>query len=414
MAAGVLVVGLVLRLALVWAVGTVHEPVDDEWAYRSAERTAHLSSVWSPKTLECRAPGYPLLLRGLFVLGVPEPGMLVLQALLGTATLALVMTLARKWMGPAVAVVAAAILAVHPTLLMYTVLFMSETLFLFYLLGFFVLFTWPESSRRTTAAAGIFLGLAILTRSTILPFVGILLSWTLASSYWPRTERLARALLLVGPMLLTIVPWTIRNAVVYHELIPIDCLSMQSFWQGNNPDGWNVHLANRYDRYSESPRERERLAFREASAFLRAQSPTYPFKKAGMTMKTMLGQQDYVSATYYRPHERFGPLPSSIASTLIRIERYYYVGLTALAFIGFAMAATSPQRALVAIFAASLVMSHCVTFFFPRHRVPFIPFLAVFAAVALCRPAGVWRPTPARALAAVTAVVLFAVAVWRS
>ena len=47
---------------------------------------------------------------------------------------------------------------------------------------------------------------------------------------------------LVGPLLLTIVPWTIRNAVVYRELIPIDCLSMQSLWQGNNPDGWNVPL----------------------------------------------------------------------------------------------------------------------------------------------------------------------------
>jgi 4-amino-4-deoxy-L-arabinose transferase-like glycosyltransferase len=407
-------VGVVLRLALVWAVGTAHEPVDDEWAYRSAEKTAHLLSVWWPKALECRAPGYPLFLRGLFVLGVPEPGMLVLQALLGTATLALTMTLARTWMGSMAAVVAGAILAVHPTLLMYTVLFMSETLFLFYLLGFFVLFTWPDASRRTTAAAGVFLGLSILTRSTLLPFVGILLLWTLASSYWPRAERRVRALWLVAPMLLTIAPWTLRNAIVYHELIPIDCLSMQSLWQGNNPDGWNVHLANRYDAYSESPREREQLAFREASAFLRAQTPLYPFIKLGMTTKTMLGQQDFVSAAFYLPHERFGPLPRSTASVLIRIERYYYVGLTALGLIGFVMAAASPPRALVGILAASLVVSHTVTFFFPRHRVPLIPFIALFAAVALCRPGAVWRPTRTRILAAVIAVALFALAARRS
>ena len=406
--------GLAIRLALVWAVGTAHSPVDDEWAYRSAEKTAHLFSVWWPKALECRAPGYPLFLRGLFVFGVPEWGMLVLQAFLGTAMVALAMTLARGWMGPTVAVVTGALLAVHPTLLMYTVLFMSETLFLCYFLGFFVLFTWPDASRRATIAAGVLLGLAVLTRSTILPFVGMLLVWTLASSYWPRAERLARALSLALPMLLVIVPWTIRNAVVYHELIPIDCLTMQSFWQGNNPDGWNVSIANRYDAYSASPRERERMAFREASAFLRAQTPAYPFVKLGMTTKTMLGQQDFVAANYYRPLERFGPVTPSTAGALIRIERYYYVALMALGLIGFVMAAAHPPRTLVGIFAASLVLSHTITFFFPRHRVPVIPFVALFAAVALCRPATMWRPTTARALAAATVVTLFAIAVWRS
>jgi hypothetical protein len=201
-AAGVLLVGLLLRLGLVWAVGPAHDPVDDEWAYRSAEKTAHLLSVWWPKTLECRAPGYPLFLRALSVLGVSEGGMLVLQALLGTVTLALAMLLAWRWIGPAAVAVVGTILAVHPTLLMYTVLFMSETLFLFHLLAFFVLFTWPGARRRTTAAAGLFLGLAVLTRSTILPFVGLLLPWMLASSYWPRSERLARVLSLVAPMVL--------------------------------------------------------------------------------------------------------------------------------------------------------------------------------------------------------------------
>jgi hypothetical protein len=316
-------------------------------------------------------------------------------------------------MGPTVAVVAGVILAVHPTLLMYTVLFMSETVFLFYLSAFFVLFTWPEASRRTTAAAGIFLALAILTRSTLLPFVGILLLWTLASSYWPRAERLMRLRSLVVPMLLLIAPWTLRNAIVYHEFIPIDCISMQSLWQGNNANGWNVGIAHRYNEHSESPTERERFAFREASAFLRAQTPVYPLRKLGMTLERLLGQQDFVSASYY-PHKRFGSVPWSTATQLIRIERYYFVGLMALGLIGFAMAAASPERTLVAIFAASLVMSHWVTFFFPRHRVPFIPFLALFAAVALCRPPAVWRPTPARALAAITVVSLFAVAVWRS
>jgi 4-amino-4-deoxy-L-arabinose transferase-like glycosyltransferase len=413
-AVGILALGLALRLALVWAVGTAHAPVDDEWAYRFALTTARLWSVWWPPGLECRPPGYPLLLRGLHVLGVSPPGLLLIQALLGAATVALFMLLARHWMGPAVAVVAGALLAVHPTLLLYTVLFMSETLFLFFLVSSLLLLTWPDARRRTTVAAGVLLGLTVLTRSNHLPFTGMLIAWVLAGSFWPRAERSVRALLLALPMLLTIAPWTVRNAIVYREFIPIDCLTMQSLWEGNNPRGWNVDLMRRYYAHSHSPSARERFAFQEASTFLRAQPPGYPVAKLGRTVRLLLGGGDYVTASYYKPHARFGPLSPSTSNALLRIERGWWVGLTALGLIGFALAAPSPQRTLVALFASSLVLSHWITFVIPRYRVPLLPFLALYAAVTLCRPAATWRPTRGRILTATVLVALFALAVWRS
>ena len=230
------------------------------------------------------------------------------------------MVLARRWIGPTVAVGAGAILAVHPTLLIYTVLFMTETLFLFLLLAFFVLWTWPGAGRRTTVGAGVLLGLTVLTRSTLLPFVAALVVWTLArSAYWPRAGARIRALLLALVVTLTVAPWTVRNAIVYHEFSPIDCYTMNSLWEGNNPDGWNVGIVDRYWSHSDSPGERERFAFDQATAFLRTQPLAYPIEKLGRIVVELLAEKDFIIASYYLPYERFGSMSPNARSALCRV-----------------------------------------------------------------------------------------------
>jgi len=404
---------LVVRLGVLWAVGAVRGPVDDEWAYVQAFQGATFWTAWAPKILECRAPGYPLLLRALHLLGVGRGGALALQALLGTATVGLMMLLARRWMGAGVGSTIGALLAVEPTLVAYSVLFMSETLFVFLMASFFLLLTWPGAGRRTTVAAGALLGLTLLTRSTLLPFFGALLIWMLATDFWPRPERLARATLLALAAVSTIVPWTIRNALVYRELIPIDCYTMNSLWLGNNPDGWNVGLWKRYFEHSDSPTERERFAFQQARDFLRTQPPTYPVTKLGSVVWRLVAMEDRIAEASYGVMHRYGPLPPRAAAMLGTIERAYFLALTALALVGFTLAARSPERTLVGVFAAALLLGHWITFVYPRHRIPFVPFLALFSAVTLCRPRGVWRPTRGRIVVATALVAALALAVWR-
>jgi 4-amino-4-deoxy-L-arabinose transferase-like glycosyltransferase len=409
----ILGVALLLRLWLVVTIGADHGPVDDEWAYRWAPRSALLFQRWSPNTLECRAPGYPLLLRSLALLGIPATGMLLVQAALGTATIGLAMVFARRCMGAAAATVTALALAFNPTLLTYTVLFMSETLFLFLLLAFLVLLLWPDSRRTTTVAAGVFLGLSLLTRSTLLPFAGMLAIWLLAGGHWPHREARARVFLLCAAAGLTILPWTIRNAIVYRELIPIDCYTMNSLWEGNNPLGWNVDIMNQYWNQSASPTEREQFALGETIRFLRGQPWTYPIEKLGQIAQKLATEQDKLTATYYAK-DRFGPLSPSTTTTILQVERYYYLFLTALGIVGFAATGRSRERTVVALLWTSLLASHWITFVFPRHRIPFLPFLAIFAAGALTAPAAVRAMSPLRAAVMLITLAGFGVGVWFS
>ena len=74
---------------------------------------------------------------------------------------------------------------------------------------------------RPAIAAGVAWGAAILTAPTVLPvFIGALVAWLW---HWRRSLPLLRRPIaaLFVPMILLILPWTIRNYVTFHEFIPI-------------------------------------------------------------------------------------------------------------------------------------------------------------------------------------------------
>jgi CHASE2 domain-containing sensor protein len=96
----------------------------------------------------------------------------------------------------------------------------------------------------------------------------------------------------------------------------------------------------------------------------------------------LLTMRDVISQSYARTR-RYGRMSRTTADALAAFERGYYVALTALGLVGFVMARFSPERTLVTVYAAALFVGHWITFVFPRHRVPFIPFVALFAAVAI-------------------------------
>ncbi len=111
---------------------------------------------------------------------------------------------------------------------------------------------------------------------SVLPPMGL---WAI----WPLRDRLAPALRLAAASALVfavgIMPWTIRNYVVFQKFIPLRSNFGLELWLGNNPevpDSWtwwlhpndNLEEAHKYARMTEIPYMEEKQ--REAWAFIRS------------------------------------------------------------------------------------------------------------------------------------------------
>jgi 4-amino-4-deoxy-L-arabinose transferase-like glycosyltransferase len=168
-----------------------------------------------------RTPGYPVALAVVQKLGGGWTAERVLGALLGVLTVLLIYVLARTLWGARVAVLAGAIAAIFPPLVVLNVSLLSEVLFLpLMLAAVLAVLEYRESqSLRWAAAAGVLCGLSALTRPNGLVLVLALAAgaWTLRPRF-SRTGVLAPAVVVLATVV-TISPWVIRNAIEFHRFV---------------------------------------------------------------------------------------------------------------------------------------------------------------------------------------------------
>ena len=172
-----------------------------------------------------RPPAYPLLLGAVYTAtGDSTVAGLVAQALLGTLIVALVGSVGSLIWGRTVALVAMAIAAVYPPLLVLGAALISEPLFIVFELAALVVALVHQRSEhpyRWVALMGLLIGLATLTRVNGL--VGVL---PLAVFVWfvarARGEQPIRPVaLLLTVTVAVIAPWSIRNAIEFDEFLPL-------------------------------------------------------------------------------------------------------------------------------------------------------------------------------------------------
>ena len=134
-----------------------------------------------------------------------------------------------------VALAAGLAAALDPSLVMLSADIQSETIFVPLLLGagLFLLHAADRPSTSFALAAGVLLAAAALTRPSALA-LSPLLAAPLFDRRWPLRARahLAGAALL--GFLLALGPWTARNALRYHEVIPVSDSAGSTFYDGNS------------------------------------------------------------------------------------------------------------------------------------------------------------------------------------
>lgn len=212
-------------------------PVQDAHSYDWLGRGLANGHGWVMGTSAYRPPGYPFFLGAVYsIIGVPQTtydhvlshfggwtGLRLVQAALGTVTVGLMGWLALQLAGRRAALVTMLVTAIYLPLIVVGVSMMTESLLVPLELAAvnFAVRARCGGERRWVVLAGVFAGLAGLTRGN-----GVVIGIGLAFVVWTAMPRrslrsLTSPALLLAAMVLTIMPWTIRNAIAQHAFIPV-------------------------------------------------------------------------------------------------------------------------------------------------------------------------------------------------
>jgi 4-amino-4-deoxy-L-arabinose transferase-like glycosyltransferase len=177
-----------------------------------------------------RAPGYPLLLAGLYGVGGGIVSARLVNFSLLAATVLLCCGIARRISGGVAAAFTALLLLGYPVLFYTAGTLYPQTLSGF-LLALFLWLAWRQSAAAWVYfVAGVVYGGLVLTVPVFLmlvPLVGIGI-WLEA-----KAGRRGLVLLAIGCML-AVGPWTIRNYRAFDAFVPVATNAGVNLWAGNN------------------------------------------------------------------------------------------------------------------------------------------------------------------------------------
>ncbi|HVX32501.1 MAG TPA: glycosyltransferase family 39 protein, partial [Solirubrobacterales bacterium] len=231
--------GLVLRAVAV--VHPVADPADDSHAYYALAKSLYEEGSYGGPEFHSEAssdwsPGAPWLYAGLFVVtGGPREGTIrILEALMGVGTILVVFFLGWRLGGRRPALLGAAGVAIYPPFVHSVGEIMSEPPAMLSLPAAILAFLWawdrtavrPDGRRGSPWAwllPGFLFGCTAMFRPEYTLVAGAFVALAAVRWAWERQWRLGTAAvgLMLVALLLPIVPWTIRNFVVFDRFVPI-------------------------------------------------------------------------------------------------------------------------------------------------------------------------------------------------
>lgn len=228
---GIVLLGI-LAVALVLRVGVIVATPDFVPLFDAADFHRHGASISAGEGYPTpqlgvdgpsafRPPLYPLALAVVQFVGGGWTAERLLGALLGVAAVLLIFLIARRVWGSRVAVVAGALAAIFPPLVVLNATLLSETLFLPLVLAavLAVLRHRDEGGVGWAVAAGVLCGLAALTRTNGLVLIAALALGVWTVRPWRDRRVLVAPVALTVAALVVVAPWVIRNALAFDRFV---------------------------------------------------------------------------------------------------------------------------------------------------------------------------------------------------
>jgi 4-amino-4-deoxy-L-arabinose transferase-like glycosyltransferase len=177
-------------------------------------------------------PGFLALLYKIFGTRLIFPKLANIVLSLGIVILTYL--LGKKLFNRATGVLAAAFIAFSPRNITYTSVLCTEIFFTFFLLLAIYLLLQFRDRKWSGQVIGILCGILALTKPANLLFPGVLffLAWLEGKSF---SQAFKKTIVIGLFMALTILPWTIRNYIVFNKFIPISTNGGITLYLNNNP-----------------------------------------------------------------------------------------------------------------------------------------------------------------------------------
>ena len=329
-------------------------------------------------------PLYPYFLAALNAMFGSLLAIKVVQALIGSLLIPAVFRIASAVSGPRAGVVAAGLVAFYPEMIWYSAHFWCETLFL-------SLVWWAverllvadlRDSRRAAIAAGILIGLAILTRETVLYLLPLGALWVFAR----RPRRAALAGLVVAGSLALVLPWTVRNWIQFDSFIPVSTGGGLNLYQGNAPLSRNEV----YDEYyaNEGKVDQYKWARSAGLKVIWERQPAWIFEKI-RDEGPRLAELDSLALIHIR-RGAYGEVACSTYRGVAMVVLVPWI-LIAMASVGaLARARPGPDRQMILLLGllGAYLLLHIATHGFSRYRLPVLPAFMILAATFFGRSGG--------------------------
>lgn len=241
------VLAFVVRFAAVLALRDIHAgPTRSlgadgiEYDHLATQLSIGHGYVWSPgHPTSFRAPGFPIMLAGVFALsGHSYPVVYLVFCLIGAAGCVMAYLVTRELADEKTARLAGLLAVVYIPHIYFSVGFDTENLFALCLaLSVWLLLRFLKSgSMGLVLLSGLALGWASLTRPfalLLIPMFLAVLGWHLLGSGRIRA-LLPTAAFFLAACVAVVAPWTVRNHRVHHQFVAVATNGGSTFYGGNN------------------------------------------------------------------------------------------------------------------------------------------------------------------------------------
>lgn len=398
----------IVLLALLLRVGYILYSPADLWAYDERIYDLIARNMQNGYGF-CYAPGYRLAWRPplypiylFFVYSLLDHSYLIvrlLQSVFGTATVLITYKLGSRIFNERVGLLAAIITALYPSLILYTRFLLTETLFiLLFVAATLSLHKISDLPLFGSSIAGLFLGLAALCKPATLLIVPILSIWLL--SMMPRIkDALINFTFLCLAILSIIIPWTIRNYVVFHEVVLISTNGGLNLFTGNNP-GATGHWERAEENLAFYAPQSELEGVSEVQSDKIMRKAALTFIRQNPTRFLVLAMQKF--RFFWTDNEELVTTPLEAASTFAG-----WILLLLASVMGIALSMGEWHKSLLLYLLIIGYMSvHLVFFALARFRLPLVPLLSIYAGYGIVSAPSIWSQMKSRKLGRAEALSL--------